>query len=68
VLTEVMQLEAVSHPELAVEEDRVVTGLDKAQAEQLLDWLENHGYELWEVSMSANGRLAIRYSCPDSLP
>ena len=38
-----------------------VADLEKAQAEQLLDWLENHGYEQREVCASADGRLAVRF-------
>jgi hypothetical protein len=38
-----------------------VADLDKAQAEQLLDWLENNGFEQREITQSATGRLTIRY-------
>ena len=38
-----------------------VADLDKAQAELLLDWLENNGFEQREITESATGRLTIRY-------
>jgi len=38
-----------------------VADLDKSQAEQLLDWLENNGFEQREITESATGRLTIRY-------
>jgi hypothetical protein len=38
-----------------------VSGLEKYQAEQLLDWLETNGYERRKVAVGAGGRMVVRY-------
>jgi CheY-like chemotaxis protein len=43
-----------------------VTGLTKAQAEDMLDWLENHGCTGLEVSVTEEG-FAVRCFCPPGL-
>jgi hypothetical protein len=69
VFTELIRPQALSQLQLSSEAGWVVAVLEMTQAEQLLDWLESHGCNQPEVSMSTNGRLAIRYClCPDSTP
>ena len=41
-----------------------VTGLTKAQAEQLLDWLEANGYQAFEVSEFTPNGYTVRYRQP----
>jgi hypothetical protein len=41
-----------------------VTGLLKAQAEELLDWLENHGCPPGECHLERSGRFAVRCQWP----
>jgi hypothetical protein len=38
-----------------------VAGLVKAEAEQLLDWLENHGFDQRQVAMGLDNAFVVRY-------
>jgi hypothetical protein len=38
-----------------------VPGLELAQAERLLDWLDNHGHQRREVTAGPGGRLTVRF-------
>jgi hypothetical protein len=38
-----------------------VSGLDKPQAEQLLDWLEVHGFEQRQIVMGPDDLFVVRY-------
>ena len=68
--TETIRLEACPQPCLFAEPDWfLVKDLQREQAEHLLDWLENNGYEQREVSASTNGLLAVSFcSLPDTAP
>jgi two-component system, cell cycle response regulator DivK len=55
-------LEAVRGPEPR-EEARQFSGLTLAEAEELLDWLENHGCTQLEVAIGSEG-VTVRCLCP----
>jgi CheY-like chemotaxis protein len=55
-------LEAVRGP-LPPPEESSIQGLSPARAEELLDWLENHGCTRMQVSLEANG-LTVHCTCP----
>jgi hypothetical protein len=49
-------------PKALVETDWLsVEGLEKAQTERLLDWLEGNGYERGEVILGPDGSCVVRY-------
>jgi hypothetical protein len=43
-----------------------VGGLCKPQAEQLLDWLETHGYEHRQIVIGLDESFVVRYRLPES--
>jgi DNA-binding response OmpR family regulator len=54
----------VVHQQVAHSEPPWITGLGKAEAEELMDWLENHGCTNLEVDWRGEEGFALRCACP----